>query len=158
MLVTVLVALLASSNFLSTFKNFVLLLLTVFVPWSAVNLVDYYLISKEKVDIPALYDSRGRYGAYNGVALFSYIPGHRRADPVHQPGHVRRPAGQGHGRRRHFLDREPGPSLRWCTTRWRRGTMDVPRQMIYPAAEPAAGAHDTLPGYDGSLAHTSHAG
>ncbi|MDQ8030627.1 MAG: cytosine permease [Bordetella sp.] len=74
-LVTVLVALLASDHFLATFKNFVLLLLMVFVPWSAVNLVDYYLVSREKVDIPALYDSRGRYGAYNGVALSSYVLG-----------------------------------------------------------------------------------
>ena len=53
-------ALLASADFLNNFKNFVLLLLAVFVPWSAVNLVDYYLVSKEKVDIPALYDPQGR--------------------------------------------------------------------------------------------------
>ena len=37
-------------------------------------------------------------------------------------------------------------------------TMNVPRQMIYPAPDPADGPPDTLPGYDGSLAHTRHAG
>ena len=74
-LVSMVIALFASANFLNNFKNFVLLLLTVFVPWSAVNLVDYYLISKERVDIPALYDAAGRYGAYNGVALGSYLLG-----------------------------------------------------------------------------------
>ncbi|MGV1760620.1 purine-cytosine permease family protein [Rhizobium sp. A22-96] len=72
---SVLIAVLASSDFLSAFKNFVLMLLAVFVPWSAINLVDYYLISKEKVDIPALYDSNGRYGAYNWTALGCYILG-----------------------------------------------------------------------------------
>lgn len=73
--VSLLLALLASSNFLSAFKNFVLLLLAVFVPWSAVNLIDYYLISKEKVDVPALYDSEGRYGAYNWTAIGCYVLG-----------------------------------------------------------------------------------
>ncbi|MDM0111620.1 cytosine permease [Variovorax sp. J22R133] len=74
-LVSMGVALLASADFLNNFKNFVLLLLAVFVPWSAVNLVDYYLVSKEKVDIPALYDCNGRYGAYNPVALGCYVLG-----------------------------------------------------------------------------------
>ena len=69
------IALLASADFLATFKNFVLLLLVVFVPWSAINLVDYYLISKEYVDIPALYDANGRYGAYSRVALGCYLTG-----------------------------------------------------------------------------------
>jgi nucleobase:cation symporter-1, NCS1 family len=70
---SVAIAIFASANFLSAFKNFVLLLLAVFVPWSAINLVDYYLVSKEKVDIPALYDPAGRYGAYNWTALGCYL-------------------------------------------------------------------------------------
>ena len=37
---SVLVALLASADFLNNFKNFVLVLLMVFTPWSAINLVD----------------------------------------------------------------------------------------------------------------------
>jgi len=73
--VSVAIALWASSDFLAAFKNFVLLLLAVFVPWSAINLVDYYLISRERVDIPALYDPNGRYGAYNWVALGCYVLG-----------------------------------------------------------------------------------
>lgn len=75
LLASVLVALLASAEFLDNFKNFVLVLLMVFTPWSAINLVDYYLISRERVDIPALYDARGRYGAFNGPALVTYIVG-----------------------------------------------------------------------------------
>ena len=74
-LVSMVIALAASADFLNNFKNFVLLLLAVFVPWSAVNLIDYYLVSKERVDIPALYDSNGRYGAYNGIALGCYVLG-----------------------------------------------------------------------------------
>ncbi|MHC6595132.1 purine-cytosine permease family protein [Arthrobacter sp. C152] len=73
--VSVLVAVLASPDFLANFKNFVLLLLMVFIPWSSINLVDYYLISKEKMDIPALYDPNGRYGRWNKTALASYAVG-----------------------------------------------------------------------------------
>jgi NCS1 family nucleobase:cation symporter-1 len=69
---SVLIAVLASPDFIANFKNFVLLLLMVFIPWSSINLVDYYLISKEKVDIPALYDLNGRYGRWNKTALISY--------------------------------------------------------------------------------------
>jgi NCS1 family nucleobase:cation symporter-1 len=69
---TVLVALLASADFLANFKNFVLALLMVFTPWSVINLTDYYLISKDRFDIPAFYDRAGRYGAWNWRALLAY--------------------------------------------------------------------------------------
>lgn len=69
------IALLATHDFLNNFKNFVLLLLMVFTPWSAINLTDYYLVSKERVDIPALYDPDGRYGRWNVPALVTYIVG-----------------------------------------------------------------------------------
>ncbi len=70
--IAVLIALFASQNFLNAFKNFVLLLLMVFTPWSAINLIDFYAISKENVDIPALYNPNGRYGHWNTPALVSY--------------------------------------------------------------------------------------
>ncbi|MFF0750534.1 purine-cytosine permease family protein [Streptomyces sp. NPDC004267] len=69
------IALVASDDFLTNFKNFVLLILMVFTPWSAINLVDYYLVSRERVDIPALYDPRGRYGRWNVTALTCYAVG-----------------------------------------------------------------------------------
>ncbi|WP_166828255.1 purine-cytosine permease family protein [Brevibacterium limosum] len=69
---TVLVALLASADFLANFKNFVLALLMVFTPWSVINLTDYYLISKDRFDIPAFYHRAGRYGAWNWRALVAY--------------------------------------------------------------------------------------
>ncbi|WP_086831146.1 cytosine permease [Streptomyces sp. NRRL B-24572] len=69
------IALAASADFLNNFKNFVLLILMVFTPWSAINLVDYYLVSRERVDIPALYDPAGRYGRWNVTALTCYVVG-----------------------------------------------------------------------------------
>lgn len=66
------VALLGKDSFLTSFKDFLLFLLTFFTPWSAINLVDYYLISKERYDTPALFDPHGRYGAWRWDALTVY--------------------------------------------------------------------------------------
>ncbi len=69
------VALLGKDTFLTSFKDFLLFLLTFFTPWSAINLVDYYLISRERYDIPALSDPDGRYGAWRWDALAVYAVG-----------------------------------------------------------------------------------
>ncbi|MFJ9129482.1 purine-cytosine permease family protein [Streptomyces sp. NPDC102340] len=66
------VALAGKDSFLTSFKDFLLFLLTFFTPWSAINLVDYYLISRERYDLPALFDPNGRYGAWRWDALVVY--------------------------------------------------------------------------------------
>lgn len=129
---SVVVALFASNDFLANFKNFVLLLLAVFVPWSAINLVDYYLISKERVDIPALYDPNGRYGAYNWGTLGCYIIG-----IVVQIPFVNQAMYQG------ALSRMLGDTdISWIVSLivtsvlyygWARKTQSVPDRMILPA-------------------------
>ncbi|MFF0383530.1 purine-cytosine permease family protein [Streptomyces sp. NPDC004286] len=68
-------ALLGKDSFLVSFKDFLLFLLTFFTPWSAINLVDYYLISRERYDIPALFDPHGRYDAWRPDALIVYTVG-----------------------------------------------------------------------------------
>lgn len=51
-----LMALLGQHSFLGAFKSFILFLLAFFTPWSAINLVDYYCITRERYDVPALSD------------------------------------------------------------------------------------------------------
>jgi NCS1 family nucleobase:cation symporter-1 len=75
LLVAAAIALVASADFLDNFKNFVLLLLMVFTPWSAINLTDYYLVARERVDLPALYRPDGRYGRWSSVAITTYVLG-----------------------------------------------------------------------------------
>ncbi|QYX49206.1 cytosine permease [Pseudomonas tussilaginis] len=70
-----LIALLGQHSFLAAFKLFILFLLTFFVPWSAVNLVDYYFITKERYDVPALADPNGRYGRWNMPGIIVYTIG-----------------------------------------------------------------------------------
>jgi nucleobase:cation symporter-1, NCS1 family len=68
-------AILGRNNFLPELLSFLLFALTSLIPWSAVNLIDYYFISKERYDIPALADPHGRYGRWAWRALVCYFLG-----------------------------------------------------------------------------------
>ena len=69
------IALLSEPAFLKNFTHFLLFLLAFFVPWSAISLVDYYLISASSVDIPALFDPEKRYGYWNFYGIGIYVIG-----------------------------------------------------------------------------------
>ncbi|MDX6260660.1 MAG: nucleobase:cation symporter, family, partial [Kribbellaceae bacterium] len=130
--VSVLVAIFASANFLDNFKNFVLVLLMVFTPWSAINLTDYYLIAKERVDIPALYNPDARYGAWNPAALTAYFAGILLQIPFLAQKLYTGP----------ITDALGGADISWIVGLvataaiyypWARRTANPPAQMIYPA-------------------------
>lgn len=74
-LVALVIALAADSTFLSTFTNFLLFLLYFMIPWSAINLVDYYLVRHEDYDIASLFTPAGIYGRLNVGAFVAYIAG-----------------------------------------------------------------------------------
>ena len=74
--VSVILAVLVAGNFLENYTNFILLLLYVLVPWTAINLVDFYLIRHGSYDVAAFFaPDGGRYGRYNGPALLCYAMG-----------------------------------------------------------------------------------
>ncbi|TGA88837.1 cytosine permease [Streptomyces sp. MZ04] len=65
-----------SSDFVSNFVNLVLVLLVVLVPWTAINLIDFYLVHRGRYAMEDLFaPDGGRYGRFNGVALASYAIG-----------------------------------------------------------------------------------
>jgi NCS1 family nucleobase:cation symporter-1 len=68
-------ALLGKDSFLKDFSAFILFLLAFFTPWSAINLVDFYCITKERYDIPALSNPDGRYGRWNWIGISIYVFG-----------------------------------------------------------------------------------
>jgi nucleobase:cation symporter-1, NCS1 family len=68
-------ALTASANFLGNFNNFLLLILYLFVPWTAVNLVDYYLVRRGHYAIAEIFNPRGLYGRWGWRGLIAYIIG-----------------------------------------------------------------------------------
>jgi len=69
------VAIIGQHSFLAAFKSFLLFLLTFFTPWSAINLVDYYLFNHQDIDIAALNDPKGKYKAWNGTGIGVYLAG-----------------------------------------------------------------------------------
>jgi len=69
-------ALVSADDFLANYANFLALLLCVLIPWTAVNLVDYYLLRHGHYDIDALFEKDGgRYGRFNWVAIGCYFAG-----------------------------------------------------------------------------------
>ena len=75
-LLAVVMALFAGPHFMESYTNFLLLLLYVMVPWTAINLVDYYLIRHGDYDVASfLAADGGIYGNYNVPALLCYAIG-----------------------------------------------------------------------------------
>ncbi len=69
-------ALLGKNAFLVNYENFILLLLYVLVPWTAINLVDYYLLRHARYDVDSFFrHDGGIYGRVNGVAVGCYVLG-----------------------------------------------------------------------------------
>jgi NCS1 family nucleobase:cation symporter-1 len=66
-------ALLGAKNFMVNYENFLALLLCVMAPWTAINLVDFYLVQHGRYDVPSFFLADGGiYGRYNATALFCY--------------------------------------------------------------------------------------
>ncbi|MGO2301233.1 purine-cytosine permease family protein [Psychrobacter sp. AOP7-D1-15] len=60
-------------DFLTSFTNFIYLLIYFLVPWSAINLVDYFLIQKGEYHIPSFFEEGGGiYGRWNVNAMLVY--------------------------------------------------------------------------------------
>jgi nucleobase:cation symporter-1, NCS1 family len=47
----------------------------VLVPWSSINLVDYYLVRRGAYSVEDMYDARGQYGTFNFTTIAIYCAG-----------------------------------------------------------------------------------
>ena len=66
----------ASDDFISHFVDIVLALLVVLVPWTAINLIDFYLIHRGQYDLSSIFAADGGiYGRFNGKAIAAYALG-----------------------------------------------------------------------------------
>jgi NCS1 nucleoside transporter family len=68
-------ALAATANFLENFNNFLLLVLYLFIPWTAVNLMDYYVVRRGHYAIAEIFNPRGIYGRWGWRGIISYLVG-----------------------------------------------------------------------------------
>ena len=65
-----------SGDFISHFVDIVLALLVVLVPWTAINLIDFYLIHRGNYDLDSIFAADGGiYGRFNNKAIIAYVIG-----------------------------------------------------------------------------------
>jgi purine-cytosine permease-like protein len=68
-------SLVISGDFLANYGAFLFLILYFLTPWTAVNLVDFYLVRRGNYAILEIFKPRGIYGAWNWRGLVSYFVG-----------------------------------------------------------------------------------
>ncbi len=89
MAVGVVIALIGYKHFVSNLSNFLDVLLTIFIPWSAVNLTDYFLVRRGNYDVTAFFIPDGVYGRFAWRGLVAYAVGLAAQWPfVSQPDYV----------------------------------------------------------------------
>ncbi|MBB6404471.1 cytosine permease [Arthrobacter sp. AZCC_0090] len=74
-LISVVLANLASSDFLANFNDFLLLVLYFFIPWTAVNLTDYFIVRKGHYAIAEIFKPDGIYRRWGWPGIISYLVG-----------------------------------------------------------------------------------
>ncbi|MEH7255390.1 cytosine permease [Neobacillus niacini] len=60
------------SKFLIVYPDVMLILIYILLPWSAINLVDYYFLRKGNYSVPDIFNRNGIYGKFNGITLIVY--------------------------------------------------------------------------------------
>lgn len=63
----------ASGHLIATTNNVVLFLLYLLIPWTAINLVDYYLVRRGRYAVADLFEVEGIYGRVNWWAIAIYV-------------------------------------------------------------------------------------
>jgi NCS1 family nucleobase:cation symporter-1 len=69
------IACIGYNNFVNNLSNFLQVLLAVFIPWSAVNLADYFLVRRGNYDVTAFFIPDGIYGRVAWRGLLAYAVG-----------------------------------------------------------------------------------
>ena len=64
------------ATFLTSYVNFILFLLYLLVPWTAINLVDFYLVRRGRYDVPSFFRrDGGQYGRIQWETVAVYLIG-----------------------------------------------------------------------------------
>ena len=79
-------ALASSASFQANFNNFLLLVLYFFIPWTSVNLVDYYIVRRGHYAIEEIFKPDGIYGRWGWRGITSYLVGFGAMTPFFSTG------------------------------------------------------------------------
>ncbi|MFM9919660.1 purine-cytosine permease family protein [Lacisediminihabitans sp. H27-G8] len=72
---SLIIALVIPDNYVASFNSFVLLMLYFLVPWTAVNLVDFYFVRRGKYAIAEILKPNGLYGRWAWRGVVAYLVG-----------------------------------------------------------------------------------
>jgi NCS1 family nucleobase:cation symporter-1 len=67
------IEILGQGSFISLFKSFILFICYFLIPWTAINLIDFYLLRHGKYSVEDMFDMNGIYGKVNWITMVSYI-------------------------------------------------------------------------------------
>jgi purine-cytosine permease-like protein len=65
----------STGEFLDSFGSFLVVLLYVLVPWTSVNLVDYYFVRRGRYAVAEMFRPDGIYGAWGWRGITAYVIG-----------------------------------------------------------------------------------
>jgi NCS1 family nucleobase:cation symporter-1 len=71
----VVIACLGYKSFVTNLTNFLDVLLVIFIPWSAVNLADYFVVRRGHYDVASFFIADGAYGRFAWRGLLAYSIG-----------------------------------------------------------------------------------
>jgi NCS1 nucleoside transporter family len=80
------IALASSQNFMEKFGEFLAVLLYLFTPWTAINLVDFYVVRKGHYSVREIFNAHGMYGRWNWRGLSAYGVGFAAMVPFFSTG------------------------------------------------------------------------
>lgn len=81
-----LIALLSSGHFAEEFGSFLAILLYLFTPWTAINLVDFYWVRRGHYSVREIFNPRGMYGRWCWRGLVAYFVGFAAMMPFFSTG------------------------------------------------------------------------
>lgn len=87
----------SSQHFGEEFGEFLAVLLYLFTPWTAINLVDFYLIRKGHYSVREIFNARGMYGRWNWRGLWAYGIGFVAMIPFFSTEHYKGPVAKALG-------------------------------------------------------------
>jgi NCS1 family nucleobase:cation symporter-1 len=91
------IALASSENFMEKFSEFLAVLLYLFTPWTAINLVDFYVVRKGHYSVREIFNAHGMYGRWSWRGLTAYGVGFVVMIPFFSTEHFKGPVAQALG-------------------------------------------------------------
>jgi purine-cytosine permease-like protein len=84
--VSIAIAFSATDHFMAGFNDLLAVLLYLFTPWTAINLVDYYIVRHGHYSVREIFNPHGIYGTWNTRGLTAYALGFAAMIPFFSTG------------------------------------------------------------------------